>query len=180
MRQDTRVVVITGASAGVGRATARLFTRRGASLALLARGEESLEAAEREARGAGARTLAVATDVADAEQVDAAAERAEAELGPIDVWVNNAMATIFARVAETSPEEFRRATEVTYLGTVRGTLAALERMLPRNQGTIVQVGSALSYRAIPLQSAYCGAKHAIRASRTRFAASCSTTAAACT
>jgi NAD(P)-dependent dehydrogenase (short-subunit alcohol dehydrogenase family) len=162
MRQGPRVVVITGASAGVGRATARLFARRGASLALLARGEDGLKAAEREARAAGARTVAIATDVADADQVDAAAERAEAELGPIDVWVNNAMATIFAPVAQLTAEEFRRATEVTYLGTVHGTLAALERMIPRNRGTIVQVGSALSYRAVPLQAAYCGAKHAIR------------------
>jgi NAD(P)-dependent dehydrogenase (short-subunit alcohol dehydrogenase family) len=156
------VVVVTGASAGVGRATARAFARAGADLALLGRGEDGLEAARREAEEAGASAIALPADVADPDQVEAAAKKAEAELGPIDVWVNNAMATIFARVIDISPQEFRRTTEVTYLGTVYGTMAALQRMRPRNRGTIVQVGSALAYRAIPLQAAYCGAKHAIR------------------
>ncbi len=156
------VVVVTGASAGVGRAAARAFARTGADLALVARSEEGLAAARQEAEEAGARAIAVRADVADPDQVEAAADRAENELGPIDVWVNNAMATIFARVVDISPEEFKRATEVTYLGTVNGTMAALRRMRSRNRGTIVQVGSALSYRAIPLQAAYCGAKHAIR------------------
>jgi NADP-dependent 3-hydroxy acid dehydrogenase YdfG len=157
-----RVVVLTGASAGVGRATARAFGRRGASVALLARGEDGLEAAAREIEAAGGRALAMPTDVAHADEVEAAAERAEAELGPVDVWVNDAMASIFAPVRAIAPDEFRRVTEVTYLGQVYGTMAALKRMLPRDRGTIVQVGSALAYRGIPLQSAYCGAKHATR------------------
>ncbi len=156
------VVVITGASAGVGRATARAFARLGSPLALLARDEDGLAAARDEAEAEGVPTLALATDVADADQVEAAAERAEKELGPIEIWVNNAMATIFAPFAEVTPDEYRRATEVTYLGTVYGTMAALKRMLPRDRGSIVQVGSALAYRAVPLQAAYCGAKHAIR------------------
>jgi NAD(P)-dependent dehydrogenase (short-subunit alcohol dehydrogenase family) len=156
------IVVITGASAGVGRAVARAFARRGDDVALLARNEEGLEAAASEVRGQRRRALAIPTDVADPAQVDAAADRVTAELGPIDVWVNDAMATIFAPVHEIDPEEFRRTTEVTYLGQVYGTLAALKRMIPRDHGTIVQVGSALAYRGIPLQSAYCGAKHAIR------------------
>jgi NADP-dependent 3-hydroxy acid dehydrogenase YdfG len=154
------VVVVTGASAGVGRAAARAFAREGSAVALLARGEERLEAARRELEGFGARAIAIPTDVADAEQVDAAAARAERELGPIDCWVNNAMATVFAPIRLTTPDEFRRATEVTYLGSVWGTMAALDRMLPRDRGVIVQVGSALAYRGIPLQGAYCGAKHA--------------------
>ncbi|HEY6468627.1 MAG TPA: SDR family oxidoreductase [Candidatus Dormibacteraeota bacterium] len=155
-------VVITGASAGVGRAVAHAFARRGAQVALLARGVASLKDVAAEVEAMGGRALAIPTDVADAEAVEAAAEEAEAAFGPIDVWVNDAMATVFAEFANVSPEEFRRATEVTYLGTVHGTMSAMHRMLPRNSGTIVQVGSALAYRAIPLQSAYCGAKFAIR------------------
>src|SRR3954466_9951082 len=156
------VTVITGASAGVGRATAREFARRGDAIALLARNEDGLEAAAREGRDLGGRALAIPTDVADHEQVEAAAERVTRELGDIDVWVNDAMATILAPFWEITPDEFRRTTEVTYLGQVYGTMAALKRMRPRDSGTIVQVGSALAYRGIPLQAAYCGAKHAIR------------------
>jgi NAD(P)-dependent dehydrogenase (short-subunit alcohol dehydrogenase family) len=158
----SRVVVVTGASAGVGRATAQAFGRRGDAVALLARGEDGLEGARREVEALGGRALPIPTDVADADQVEAAAERAERELGPIDVWVNDAMTTVFAPFKELEPAEYRRATEVTYLGYVWGTMSALKRMLPRDRGTIVQVGSALSYRAIPLQAAYCGAKFAVR------------------
>jgi NAD(P)-dependent dehydrogenase (short-subunit alcohol dehydrogenase family) len=156
------IVVITGASAGVGRATARAFARRGDDVALLARNSDALEEAAREVREAGGRALVVPTDVADADQVEAAAERATAELGDIDVWVNVAMASVLAPTWEIEPGEFRRVTEVTYLGQVHGTMAALRRMRPRDRGAIVNVGSALAYRGIPLQSAYCGAKHAIR------------------
>ena len=156
------VVVVTGASAGVGRASARAFAERGAHIGLIARGRDGLEAARREVEALGGRALVLPLDVADADAVEAAAERVERELGPIDVWVNNAMASVFSPVRETTPEEYRRVTEVTYLGYVYGTLAALKRMLPRDRGTIVQVGSALAYRGIPLQSAYCGAKHAIQ------------------
>jgi NAD(P)-dependent dehydrogenase (short-subunit alcohol dehydrogenase family) len=156
------VVVIAGASAGVGRALARRFGAEGARVALLARGRERLEAAAREVEEGGGAALVLPADVADPEAVEDAAERTEAELGPIDVWVNNAMATVYAPVAETTAEEFRRATEVTYLGSVWGTMAALARMRPRGRGTIVQVGSALAYRGIPLQAAYCGAKHALQ------------------
>ena len=155
------VVVITGASSGVGRACARAFARRGARLGLLARGVDGLEAAAAEARALGGQALALPADVADHEQVDAAATTVERELGPIDVWVNNAMVSVFSPVKELEPEEVRRVTEVTYLGYVHGTLTALKRMLPRDEGVIVQVGSALAYRAIPLQAAYCAAKHAI-------------------
>lgn len=155
-------VVITGASAGVGRVVAHEFARHGCNVALLARGKDRLDSAAREARALGVEALSIPVDVADAAAVDAAAERIEHELGPIDVWVNDAMATIVAPVHAIAPEEFRRVTEVTYLGQVHGTLAALKRMRPRDRGTIVQVGSALSYRAIPLQSAYCAAKFAIR------------------
>lgn len=158
----SQVVVITGGSAGVGRACATEFARRGAAVAVLARGEERLEAACADVEQVGGRALAIPTDVSDPQQIEQAAEQVEAELGPIDVWVNNAMTTVFAPLKQISPEEFRRATEVTYLGVVYGTMAALKRMLPRNRGSIVQVGSALAYRAIPLQSPYCGAKHAIR------------------
>jgi NAD(P)-dependent dehydrogenase (short-subunit alcohol dehydrogenase family) len=152
------IVVITGASAGAGRATARAFAQRGAKLGLLARAGEGLDRTREEA---GA-SIAIPTDVANAEEVERAAAVVEDELGPIDVWVNNAMATVFSPFVDVEPDEFRRATEVTYLGTVYGTMAALRRMRPRNRGTIVQVGSALAYRSIPLQAAYCGAKAAIR------------------
>ena len=155
-------VVICGATAGVGRATARCFAEAGYRVALIARGVQGLEETAAELRGMGARVLPIAADVADAEALFAAAARVEAELGPIEVWVNAAMATVFGPFSALSAEEIRRVTEVTYLGSVHGTLAALRRMRPRNRGTIVQVGSALSYRAIPLQSAYCGAKFAIR------------------
>jgi NAD(P)-dependent dehydrogenase (short-subunit alcohol dehydrogenase family) len=159
-----RVIVVTGASAGVGRATAREFARQnpGCGIALLARGEDGLEGAKEDVEALGARALVVPTDVADAEAVEAAAERVERELGPIDVWVNNAMTTVFAPFMGITAEEFRRVTEVTYLGQVHGTQAALKRMVPRDQGTIVLVGSALAYRGIPLQSAYCGSKHAVK------------------
>ena len=156
------VVVVTGASAGVGRATIRAFARRGAHVGLIARGEDGLEGARREVEALGGRALVLPADVADASQVELAATAVEEELGPIDVWVNNAMVSVFSPVKEMTPEEFRRVTEVTYLGYVYGTLAALRRMLPRDHGSIVQVGSALAYRGIPLQSAYCGAKHAIQ------------------
>ncbi len=157
-----KVVVITGASAGVGRATAIAFARAGANVALLARGEEGLQSAQREiALNGGGTVLTIALDVADAQAVDEAAERVERELGPIDIWVNNAMVTIFAPVSSIEPDEFKRVTEVTYLGGVYGTMAALKRMRARNHGTIVQVSSALAHRSIPLQSAYCGAKHAL-------------------
>jgi NADP-dependent 3-hydroxy acid dehydrogenase YdfG len=154
--------VVTGASAGVGRATARLFGAKGWRVALLARGVDGLEAAKREIEAAGGEALVIPTDVADHEAVEAAAARVDEAWGGIDVWVNDAMATIFCEFTEIAPEDYRRATEVTYLGTVWGTRAALKRMLPRNRGTIVQVGSALAYRSIPLQAPYCGAKSAIR------------------
>jgi short-subunit dehydrogenase len=158
----SRTVVVTGASAGVGRATAVAFGRRGDRVALLARGEAGLAAAARDVEAAGGRALAIPCDVSDAGAVEAAAARAEATLGPIDVWVNGAMTAVLAFAHELDPADARRVTEVTYLGQVHGTLAALRRMRPRDRGVIVQVGSALSYRAIPLQSTYCGAKFAIR------------------
>jgi short-subunit dehydrogenase len=157
----TKVVVVTGASAGVGRAVVRAFAQQKAYIGLIARGRERLEATKQEVEQTGGRALVLPTDVADAQQVEEAAEWAERELGLIDVWVNNAMTTIFAPFTEIASDEFKRATEVTYLGQVYGTMAALKRMKARNSGAIVQVGSALAYRSIPLQSAYCGAKHAI-------------------
>jgi NAD(P)-dependent dehydrogenase (short-subunit alcohol dehydrogenase family) len=157
-----KVIAVTGASAGVGRAVVRRFARDGARLGLIARGRERLEAAGAEVEQLGGEALVFALDVADDAAVDDAAGQIEDRFGPLDVWVNNAMATVFAPVRDTTPDEFRRATEVTYLGAVWGTMAALRRMLPRDRGTIVQVGSALAYRSIPLQAAYCGAKSAIR------------------
>ncbi|HEX5539671.1 MAG TPA: SDR family oxidoreductase [Methylophilaceae bacterium] len=157
-----QVVVITGASAGLGRATACAFARQGARIGLLARGTDGLEAARREVEELGGQALALPTDVANSEQVEAAAAAVEAKFGPIDIWINNAMASVFSPVKELSPEEIHRVTEVTYLGCVYGTMAALKRMLPRDRGVIIQVGSALAYRGIPLQAAYCGAKHAIK------------------
>jgi NAD(P)-dependent dehydrogenase (short-subunit alcohol dehydrogenase family) len=156
------VVVITGASAGVGRATAQAFARQGAHIGLLARGHDGLEGARRDVEAAGGQALVLPTDVADASQVEAAAAAVEERFGPIDVWINNAMVSVFSPVQAMTPAECQRVTEVTYLGTVYGTLAALRRMRPRGRGTIVQVGSALAYRAIPLQAAYCGAKHAVQ------------------
>lgn len=156
------VVVVTGASSGVGRATVRAFARLGADIGLLARGRDALEAAAKEVESEGGRALVLPVDVAKPEEVEAAADRVERELGPIEVWVNNAMTSVFAPFKEISADEFRRVTEVTYLGVVHGTMTALRRMLPRDRGAIIQVGSALAYRGIPLQSAYCGAKHAIR------------------
>jgi NAD(P)-dependent dehydrogenase (short-subunit alcohol dehydrogenase family) len=155
------VVVITGASAGVGRAAVREFARHGAWIGLIARGRDGLEAARREVEALGGKALALPADVADAAQVEAAAEQVEKKLGPIDIWVNNAMASVFSPIKKMTAEEFQRVTEVTYLGYVYGTLAALKRMLPRDRGTIVHVGSALAYRSIPLQAAYCAAKHAV-------------------
>lgn len=157
-----QTVVVTGASGGVGRATAVAFGRRGATVALLARGEEGLDAAAHDVRTAGGKALPISVDVSDCDAVFAAADRIEAELGPIDIWVNVAFSSLFAPFDKIEPAEFRRATEVTYLGYVYATMAILPRMKQRNRGAIVQVGSALAYRGIPLQSAYCGAKHGIQ------------------
>ncbi|CAN5644719.1 SDR family oxidoreductase [soil metagenome] len=160
--QPRRVVVINGASAGVGRATAHAFAKEGSHIGLIARGMERLEAARREVEELGGKALVVSADVADADAIEAAAATIEQQLGPIDVWVNNAMTSVFSPVKEMTADEFKRVTEVTYLGFVNGTLSALKRMLPRDRGVIIQVGSALAYRGIPLQAAYCGAKHAIQ------------------
>jgi len=162
MRKEAEVVVITGASAGVGRAAVRRFAREGARIGLLARGHGGLEAACADVEQLGGRALAVSTDVADAAQVESAAQTIEREFGPIDVWVNDAMTTVFSPFLEVTPEEYKRATEVTYLGCVYGTMSALRRMVSRDRGTVVQAGSALAYRSIPLQAPYCGAKAAIR------------------
>lgn len=163
MKPDNRrTVVITGASAGVGRATARAFAAEGARIGLLARDQERLETVKQEVEELGGEALVLATDVSDADQVELAAAKVEEQFGPLDVWVNNAMASIFSPFKDMTSDEFRRVTEVTYLGVVYGTSAALSRMIPRNRGKIIQVGSALAERSIPLQSAYCGAKHAIR------------------
>lgn len=156
------IVVVTGGSAGVGRAAVREFAKHGADVAVLARGRERIDAACREVEQAGGRALGISVDVADAEAVDAAAERIERELGPVDIWVNNAFAGMFSTFFDMTAEEYRRVTDVTYFGQVHGTRAALRHMLPRDRGAIVLVGSALAYRGIPLQSAYCGAKHAIQ------------------
>ncbi len=160
--QKEEVVVITGASAGVGRATAQAFGKRKAKVGLIARGGDGLEGARREIEAAGGRALVLPLDVSDHDAVDQAASAVEKEFGPIDIWINNAMASVFSPIMEMEPDEYRRVTEVTYLGFVWGTLAALRRMKPRDRGTIVQVGSALAYRGIPLQSAYCAAKHAVQ------------------
>ncbi len=159
---DPQVIVITGASAGVGRATARAFARPGVRIGLIARGRAGLEAAAAEAGAAGAQALVLVCDVSDAEAVEAAATQVEDAFGPIDLWVNVAMVAVLAEVTKTTADEFRQVMEVTYLGAVNGTQAALRRMLPRDRGKIVQVGSALGFRGIPLQATYCGAKHAIQ------------------
>jgi NAD(P)-dependent dehydrogenase (short-subunit alcohol dehydrogenase family) len=157
-----RTVIITGAAAGIGRAMAERFARAGDRVGLIARDAPSLERMSQELRSAGAEVAVEAVDVADAEAMFAAAERLEQQLGKIDIWINDAMVTVFSRVSDITPQEFRRVTEVTYLGFVHGTMAALKSMRPRRRGRIIQIGSALAYRGIPLQSAYCGAKHAIR------------------
>ena len=162
MGLEGKVVAVTGASAGIGRATVREFAALGADVGLIARGEERLAAAAREVELAGRRACAAPADVADADAVEAAAARIESELGPIDVWVNVAMAAVLAELWDCTPEEFLRVTQVTYLGSVHGMQAALRRFRPRNRGVIVQVGSALSRRGIPLQSTYCGSKHAVK------------------
>jgi NAD(P)-dependent dehydrogenase (short-subunit alcohol dehydrogenase family) len=156
------VVVVTGASAGIGRAVVRAFARQGAHIGLVARGRAGLEGAMRDAEALGGKALMLPTDVAVPEQVEAAAAATEAAFGPIDVWVNDAFCSVFSPVRLMTPADYKRVTEVTYLGFVYGTLAALKRMLPRDRGVIVQVGSALAYRGIPMQSAYCAAKHAIQ------------------
>jgi short-subunit dehydrogenase len=158
---EGKVVVVTGASAGVGRAIVRAFAAQGASLGLIARGRDGLEGARAEVEAAGGRALILPLDVADAAAVEEAAAEVERTLGPIDVWVNDAMVSVFAPIKDTTAEEFRRVTEVTYLGYVHGTLAALKRMRERDRGSIIQIGSALAYRSIPLQAAYCAAKHAV-------------------
>src|SRR5438105_767409 len=162
MSSRPEVVVITGASGGIGRAAARRFAADGARVGLIARGRRGLEGAAREVQEAGGEALVLPLDVADEQAVQSAAARVEDAFGPIDVWVNNAMVTVYAEFLDIEPEEFRRATEATYLGMVWGTRAALKRMLPRDQGSIVQVCSAMSYRGIPLQAPYCGAKHACK------------------
>jgi NAD(P)-dependent dehydrogenase (short-subunit alcohol dehydrogenase family) len=160
--ENKKVVVVTGASAGLGRAIVREFAKDGADVALIARGMDGLEGAKREVEAYGGRALICQLDVADAEAIEKAAGEIEEKLGPIDVWVNNAMNSVFSPIKDMKPDEYKRVTEVTYLGQVYGALAALKRMQPRNKGTIIFVGSALAYRGIPLQSAYCASKHAIQ------------------
>jgi NAD(P)-dependent dehydrogenase (short-subunit alcohol dehydrogenase family) len=154
--------VVTGASAGLGRAVVRAFAREGAQIGLLARGRDGLEGARRDVEALGGQALPIPVDVAHAEEIEQAADEVEQKFGPIDIWINNAMVSVFSPVKEMTATEYKRVTEVTYLGVVYGTLAALKRMLPRDRGVIIQVGSALAYRGIPLQSAYCAAKHAIQ------------------
>lgn len=161
-QRQEEVVVVTGASAGVGRAVVRRFAQEGAHIGLIARGLDGLEGARNDVEALGGKAIICQTDVSDPRAVERAAEKVEEAFGPIDVWINNATTSVFSPIKQMEPEEFKRVTEVTYLGTVYGTQAALKRMLPRDRGTIVQVGSALAYRAIPLQSAYCAAKHAIQ------------------
>jgi NAD(P)-dependent dehydrogenase (short-subunit alcohol dehydrogenase family) len=161
-REQSRTIIVTGASAGIGRAIAHRFARAGDRVGLIARDVASLEVVRAELQARGAEAAVAAADVADADAVFAAAEQLQRQLGQVDVWINDAMETVFSPVAEMTPQEFRRVTEVTYLGFVHGTMAALKSMRPRRRGCIVQIGSALAYRGIPLQSAYCGAKHAIR------------------
>jgi len=162
MNLSKKVVVVTGASAGLGRAIVRAFARRGAHVALIARGTDGLEAAREEVEACGGKALVLPLDVSDAQAVERAAAETEEKLGPIDIWVNNAMNSVFAPIKDMRPEEYKRVTEVTYLGQVYGALSALKRMRPRNKGCIIFVGSALAYRGIPLQSAYCASKHAIQ------------------
>lgn len=162
MTARSEIVVVTGASAGVGRAIAREFARHGATVGLLARSRDGLQGAQRDVERLGGRALAVTTDVSDHRQVEQAAARIEDELGPIDIWINNAMVSVLSPALQMTPDEYRRVTDVTYLGYVYGTLAAVRRMMPRDRGVVVQIGSALGYRSIPLQSAYCAAKHAVQ------------------
>ncbi len=162
MTQRPEVVVITGASGGIGRATVQAFAKRGAHIGLVARGHAGLDGALRDVEQLGGKAIMIPTDVADADAVEAAAQKVEDTFGPIDIWVNDAFTSVFSPVHEMTPDDFKRVTEVTYLGYVYGTLAALKRMRPRDRGTIVQVGSALAYRGIPLQAAYCAGKHAIQ------------------
>jgi len=162
VEMQARTVVVTGASGGIGRAVAREFAARGDTVALIARGEKGLAAAARDVEAAGGKALVLPTDVADATAVQTAADRVETDVGPIDVWINVAFTSVFSPFDQIKPEEYRRVTEVSYLGYVYSTMAALHHMKPRNRGTIVHVGSALAYRGIPLQTAYCGAKHAIQ------------------
>jgi NAD(P)-dependent dehydrogenase (short-subunit alcohol dehydrogenase family) len=161
-RKHSRTVIITGASAGIGRAIAKRFAEAGDRVGLIARDQSALQEVQRELRACSADAEFEAVDVADAEELFAAAGRLEQRLGPVDIWINDAMETVFSMVADITPDEFRRVTEVTYLGFVHGTMAALKSMRPRGKGRIIQIGSALAYRGIPLQAAYCGAKHAIR------------------
>lgn len=159
---EPKTVVVTGGTAGIGRATVREFARHGCNVAVLARGQDGLDGARRDIEELGGKALAIPTDVSDWKAVEAAADQIERELGSIDIWVNNAFAGIFSRFMDVTPDEYERVTKVTYLGQVNGTRAALKRMLPRDRGKVVLVGSALAYRGIPLQSAYCGSKHAIQ------------------